>query len=145
MKKKTLAPMAAILLVIILACAYYLTPKTFGKNVDPSDVDHIQVFDGNTGQGFTIDDPEDIQYIVENIQSRPMKRAGISLGRLGYRFKISYMDEKEKTVVPAFILNGDSAIRKDPFFYTCDGGLCFDDLKNLESKYSADLPDSGSD
>ena len=36
-------------------------PKTFGKNVNPSDVDHINVFDGNTGVGFIIDSPEDIQ------------------------------------------------------------------------------------
>ena len=25
-------------------------------------------------------------------------------------------------------------IRKDPFFYKCDGGLCFDYIKEIESK-----------
>lgn len=44
-----------------------ITPKTFGKGVDPENVDHINVFDGNTGEGFTVDNAEDIKYIVENI------------------------------------------------------------------------------
>ena len=35
-------------------------PKKFGKNVNSSEVDHINVFDGNTGTGFTITDSEDI-------------------------------------------------------------------------------------
>ncbi|MGI6182167.1 MAG: hypothetical protein ACOYIE_08840, partial [Agathobaculum sp.] len=69
--------------------------------------------------------------------------AGISLGRLGYGFKITYLDKEEKPVVPMFMLNGDAAIRKDPFFYTCDGGLCFDVLKNLENEFSAGAAASG--
>ena len=61
--------------------SYYFMPKKFGKNVNPSEVDHINVFDGNTGTGFTITDSEDIEYIVANIQGISMKRDGISLGR----------------------------------------------------------------
>ena len=67
---------------------YYFMPKKFGKNVKPSEVDHINVFDGNTGTVFTITDSEDIEYIVANIQCMSMKRDGISLGRTGYSFKI---------------------------------------------------------
>ncbi len=52
-------------------------PKTFGKNVNPSELDHINVFDGNTETGFTITESEDIEYIVSNIQSISMKREGI--------------------------------------------------------------------
>ena len=78
MKKKVIIPVIAMLILISLAALFYFTPKTFGKNVNPSDVNHIEVFDGNTGVGFTIDNPEDIKYIIENIQSHQMKKDGIS-------------------------------------------------------------------
>lgn len=138
MKKNVFIPAGTILLVIVLMAVYYFTPKTFGTGVDPSDVDHINVFDGNTGVAFTIDDPGAIQYIVENIQSHPMKRGGFSFGYTGYRFKISYIGSNGTDVIPAFILNSDHSIRKDPFFYTCDGGLCFDYIIDLEQEGSAD-------
>lgn len=134
MKKKILIPAIVMLILIALAAAFYFTPKRFGKNVNPSDVDHINVFDGNTGVGFTIDDPEDIQYIVENIQNYQMKKDGVSLGKVGYNFKITYVDGNDKAIIPEIILNSDDTIRKDPFFYRCDGGLCFDYIKEIESR-----------
>ena len=93
MKKKIGIPIGVIAVLIILAVGYYFMPKTFGKNVNPSAVDHISVFDGNTGTGFTITNPEDIKYIVENIQSHPMKKDGISLDTMGYSFKIASVDK----------------------------------------------------
>lgn len=138
MKKKALIPAAVILLALVAAAGFYLTPKTFGENITPSEVDHINVFDGNTGVGFTIDNPDDIQYIVENIQSHPMKRDGVSLGYMGYGFQVSYLDENDQDVIPLFLLNSDDTIRKDPFFYRCDGGLCFEYLKTMEEVYSAE-------
>lgn len=134
MKKKIVVRISILLAVMFVAIVYYFTPKTFGKNVTTSSVDHINVFDGNTGVGFTIDDSEDIRYIVENIQSTPMRRGGVSLGRMGYRFSIEYVDKNEKAIIPVFFLNSDKAIRKDPFFYYCDGGLCIDYLMELESQ-----------
>ena len=72
MKKKLciLVILIAVLLVGTVGC--YFMPKKFGKNVYPSEVDHINVFDGNTGTGFTITDSEDIEYIVA---SSPAKRS----------------------------------------------------------------------
>lgn len=126
-----------IALVLILAVAgavYYMTPKTFGKGVDPAAVDHINVFDGNTGRGFTIDNPKDIEYIVSNVKGQKMKRDGISLGHMGYLFQVSYVDSKDKDIIPLFIINGDNTIRKDPFFYRCEGGLCTEYLEELEKE-----------
>ncbi len=134
-----------IIALIVFAAGYYFMPKTFGLNVNPSKVDHINVFDGNTGTGFTISDPEDIKYIVENIQSHPMKKDGIALGRMGYALKIRYIDENDKDVVPVFIMNSDNTIRKNPFFYVCDGGLCFDYIKNLEPDLSVEKSILGDD
>lgn len=120
MKKKIGISIVIIAVLIIVAVGYYFMPKTFGKNVNPSEVDHINVFDGNTGTGFTITNPEDIKYIVENIQRHPMK----------------------KDVIPVFTLNRDNTIRKDPFFYVCDGGLCFDYIKECEEVYKTNVTES---
>lgn len=136
MKKKTLILVIIVFALFLGTVGYYFTPKTFGKNVNLSEVDHINVFDGNTGIGFTITDSKDIEYIVTNIQSFSMKRDGISLGRMGYSFKISYVDSNDKDIIPVFILNSDDTIRKDPFFYRCDGGLCFDYLKACEARFT---------
>lgn len=125
--------------LIVLTSGYYVLPKTFGENINPSDVDHISVFAGNNGKNFTVTDPEEIRYIVENIQSHPVKKDGISYGRKGYCFRITCLDSNNNPVIPVFILNSDSVIRKDPFFYSCDGGLCFEYLKECEVKYTSDV------
>ena len=63
-----------------------------------------------------------------------MRRGGISLGRMGYKFSVVLIDENDKAIVPIFFINSDNTIRKDPFFYYCDGGLCVDYLTELENK-----------
>ncbi len=134
MKKKKLIPIMIAVVLIIAATIYCLVPKTFGKEINPEEVDHIDVFDGNTGAKFTVDDPDDIKYIVENIKSKTMKKAGISLGRMGYRFSVVYADSNGKAILPEFIINAEDTIRQDPFFYHCDGGLCFEYLAKLETE-----------
>lgn len=134
MKKKVVISVIAMLILISLAAIFYFAPKTFGKNVNPSDVNRIEIFDGNTGVSFTIDNPEEIKYIVENIQSNQMKKDGISFGRMGYGLKITCVNDNDKVIISEIILNSDDTIRKDPFFYKCDGGLCFDYIKGIESR-----------
>ena len=80
--------------------------------------------------------------IFQDNQLISMKRDGISLGRTGYSFKISYINSNDKDVIPVFILNSDNTICKDPFFYRCDGGLCFDYLKECEEKYRTNVTES---
>ena len=134
MKKKITIVVSIFLVLMIVSAAYYFTPKIFGKGVDPLNVDHINVFDGNTGVGFTVDNSKDIQYIVENIQSKLMRRGGVSLGRMGYKFSIEYVDKNDKAIIPIFFINSDNTIRKDPFFYHYDGGLCIEYVTELENK-----------
>ena len=43
---------------------------------------------------------------------------------------------KNKKIRLIIAINSSNTIRKDPFFYRCDGNLCFDYLKELEEKYS---------
>jgi len=134
MKKRVRILLFVMAALLLLSAYVYLTPKTFAEKVNPSDVDHINVFDGNTGLSFTITNPDKIQYIVDNLQSHPMRKNGCSLGYMGYTFQISLINDKDKDVIPLFFLNSEDTIRKDPFFYTCEGGLCFDYIKALETE-----------
>lgn len=126
--------MAALIVIVALFITWYFTPKTFLKNIESTDVKDISVFDGNTGKSFKINDPEEIAYIVENIQGIEMKRDNISVNYIGYSFRMSFYGENE-TALESFYMNSDDTIRSDPFFYHCDDGLCYDYLKELEGKY----------
>ena len=141
-RKKLITVLMVIAAVLLICVGLYMMPTSFGKGVDPKRVHHINVFDGQTGEDFTVDDPAQIRHIVENIQSIPMHRDGISMGRMGYGFQISYIDENGRDVVPLFFMNSDNTIRKDPFFYRCDGSLGFDYLKELEADILGSTSDS---
>lgn len=82
-----------------------------------------------------IRDADEIHYIVENIQNTKMKQDKLSLNYTGYSFRMKFCSETGKEFA-SFILNSENTIRKDPFFYRCDGGLCYDYLKELEEKQS---------
>lgn len=134
MKKKIVILFSILLVLIIISLAYYFTPKTFCKGINPADVDHINIFDGSTGTGFTVENADDIKYILENIQSKSMRIRGVSIGRMGYKFSVMFVDKNDNAVISQFIINSDDTIRKDPFFYSCDGGLCIEYLNELENK-----------
>ena len=136
MKNKKFRLIIAITFVFVAALAiWYFMPTAFLSKVNPSDIKSISVFDGNTGESFDFSDTDEIRYVVENIQSTIMKKDTLSMGYTGYSFRISFFDENEKEM-ESFIINSSNTIRKDPFFYRCDGNLCFDYLKELEEKYS---------
>ena len=136
MKNKKFLLIIAITFVFVAALAiWYFMPTAFLSKVNPSDIKSISVFDGNTGESFDFSDTDEIRYVVENIQSTIMKKDTLSMGYTGYSFRISFFDENEKEM-ESFIINSSNTIRKDPFFYRCDGDLCFDYLKELEEKYS---------
>ena len=127
--------MVIVIAAIAISVVWYFSPRIFLSGIEPSDVKSISVFDGNTGKGFDISDTDEIRYIVENIQGCKMERDKVSIGYSGYRFCMCFCDEAEKEM-ESFTINSDNTIRKDPFFYRCDSGLCFDYLKELEEKYS---------
>lgn len=138
MKRKQIILISLVGLIIVAAIfggVWYSTPKTFLNGLDASDVLSISVFDGNTGKGFTIEVPEEIEQITGNIQGIEMKRDNVSVGYIGYSFSMCFMGKNEK-LIDSFFINGPDCIRDDPFFYRCDGGLCFDYLKELEDIYA---------
>ncbi|MBO5282042.1 MAG: hypothetical protein J6B43_02780 [Lachnospiraceae bacterium] len=134
-QKALISILAAVVIVIGILSVWYFFPKTFLDGIEAGDVKSISVFDGNTGKSFHIDAPEEIQYIVENIQGIEMERDNISVNYSGYSFRMSFYGENAK-VLDRFIINSADTIRCDPFFYRCDGGLCYDYLRELENKYA---------
>lgn len=134
-KQKIALTICAIAVAIIaILAAWYFSPRTFLKGVEPSDVASINVFDGSTGESFTIEDAEEIKYIVENIQGIEMKRANLSVNYSGFSFRMNFQGSSGE-VIDSFVVNSVDTICDHPFFYRCDGGLCFDYLTELEEKY----------
>ncbi|MBO4929161.1 MAG: hypothetical protein J6D61_01840 [Clostridia bacterium] len=128
--------------LLLIGIAYYYAPVTFLKGVEPEDIACITIFDGNTGEVSDITGAKDIAYITENIQSIPVRRTGISILEMGYRFRMTFTDEKGG-VVEELTVNSEDTIRKDPFFLTTEeGGLCFDyiwDLMDAEHDFIGDF------
>lgn len=136
MKKKYLlyGIAAVVVITVIIVCIWYFSPKTFLKNVDANNVSVITVFNGSTGKNFTIENTDEIRYIVENVQGIGMKRDNMSSNYDGFSYSLSFKDADGKTI-DSFIVNSADTIRDDPFFYRCEGGLCFEYLKSLEEYY----------
>lgn len=128
--------------LLLILVAYYYAPVTFLKGVDPADIDCITIFDGNTGSISEVTKDKDVAHIVENLQSVPVRRTGISILEPGYRFRMTFTDDKG-TVVEELIVNSEDTIRQDPFFLTTEeGGLCFDyiwDLMDAEHDFIGDF------
>lgn len=136
MKKscKALISLIIIFAVCVAAAAlWYNTPKVFLKGVSPSEVSKITVFDGTNGRGFSVKESEDKEKIVTAVQSVKMKRNGISTGYSGFALRLAFVDENGN-IIDNFILNSDTVIRDDPFFYEGNGSLGFDYIKELELK-----------
>ncbi len=124
----------AILLVMVVIIGYiwWSLPIHFLDNVNANDVLSIEVFNGNSGENFTIENINDISHIVSNIQSLTMKREKISVGYMGTLYSLTFYDFNGK-IIDQFIVNGYSTIRKDPFFYkNTTSKLCVDYLNDLE-------------
>ena len=135
-KQVVLTSFAVLIIVVaVIFGVWYSIPKSFLNGLDVSEVASISAFDGNTGKGFIIEDFREIKQIIENIQESEMKRDNISIGYSGYGFRMRFMGKNEK-VIDSFIINSPYTIRDDPFFYQCDGSLCFDYLKELEDIYA---------
>lgn len=132
MKKKSFVLLSITTIIILILISLFL-PKSFGDNIKIEDINHIYVFDGNNGKDFTINNRNDVEYIVNNIKNNKVKIDSLSLGYMGYGLKIKYMDNNNKTLL-SFILNSKDTIRKDPFFYKSNDELCFEYIKKLESE-----------
>lgn len=103
-------------------------------NLKADNVGNIVIFDGNSGTSISITEKEDIQYIIENLNSVRLERSGIAVGNMGYRFRMTlYLSNGEKAKGwNDFIINSSDSIRKDPFFYQAiEGQIDYEYLEDL--------------
>ena len=126
------------MIMFFILTGIWLTPTYFGKGVDPKEVDHIIVFDGSHAEGFTIDKPDDIKWVVEAVQNMQLKKKGISFGRSGYVLSIGYVDDCDNPVIPIFFIISENCIQRTPFLYTCESKACIEHLMSLEKQYVED-------
>ena len=116
MNKKVSIVMGIATMLIIVCFIVWISPRNFLKGIKAENIAMISVRDGSTGNIFEIINQEDIQFIVERIQSQSFKKDRVSLFLMGTLYTMSFFDSNNN-LVAEFILNADDTIRKDPFFY----------------------------
>lgn len=134
MKKKYFEIGISVVIIALVVALYIFFPKEFLSEIDSQQVEYIQIFDGNSGQSYEIRDVEQVKLIVKDFKSKKARKDGISVWKMGYKYKISFMD-KQNVILEEFILNQDGRIRKDPFFYKAtEGSFCYEYLNKCISK-----------
>lgn len=130
--KKRYFVAAALIASIAAAVIWRNMPVQFLRGVLPERIAAVEVFNGSTGRGFTVDNEEDIYYILKNIQTKQLKRRSVSVGYMGYLYRLKFVDKNGKNI-EEFIVNSENTIRKDPYFYETED-LCVEYLKLLEER-----------
>lgn len=117
--KKKISAIILILAVIVSVCTICYQMPVDMMNLDAEEVCEIRIFNGNNGQEIQITDRQAITHIIENLGGVQLKRSGLSLGYMGYSFRITiYLSNGKKARGwNEFVLNSSDSIRKDPFFY----------------------------
>lgn len=136
MRRKCLLIIILCVLLGVLLTGYiwWYMPTYFLNDVAPGDVARIAVFNGTTGQSFTIEDSEDIDYIVTKIADVRMRKEEYCHVD-GFVYSISFYDTDGERI-DGFVLNGntirDGAIRYEMVYETDEDPLCFEYIKALE-------------
>lgn len=133
MKKKIFILLSAVIIFLIGIAVWYSVPINL-MNLDYNEVKEIAVFNGNSGNTTHITDKGQIQYIVDNLNDVEVKRSKLSIGYIGYSFKLTiYLsDGSEADGWNNFIINSGDTIRKDPFFYSViKGKIDYSYIENI--------------
>lgn len=133
MKKKLIILLSVVAVFLAGIIAWYNAPIDL-MDLDPDEVMEIVVFNGNDGNTTHITDKEQLQHIVENLNTVEVKKSKPALGYCGYSFQITiYLsDGNEADDWNNFIINSDDTIRKDPFFYSViKGNIDYDYIENV--------------
>ena len=136
MRKRLIIIILCILLAVMLTgYIWWYMPTAFLSDVLPAEVARIEVFNGTTGRKFTIDEREDITYIVGKIADVKMRKAEYSHVD-GFIYSISFYNATDERI-DGFILNGDAirdgAIRYEMVYENEEDPLCFEYIKAIEA------------
>lgn len=113
-----------ILLVSLLVCLLlalgFLTDPGLSFQADATKVESISVFSGNSGRALEITDQEGIGIIVDYVNHLRLKRGKWSFGYMGYGYRVTIHIGKKRSI--DFMINASELLRKDPYFYSIEGG-----------------------
>lgn len=130
-KAKYIVPIIGVVMIGIGLWSWQ-KPIKFLEHIDENKISRIEVFNGHTGNSFMIEHKDDIAFILSNIQNAKLERDTMSLGYMGYRYRLEFYNLAGRKI-EELIINSEDAIRKDPFFYKdLNRGLCVEYLELIE-------------
>lgn len=133
MKKRIIALVSVVIILLAGFAVWYHASIDF-ISLEPDEVLEIVVFNGNTGNTTHITDEEQISHMIENLNEIELKRDKLSVGYSGYSYKMTIylQDGNEADGWNNFVINSESTIRKDPFFYTVsEGKIDYDYIESI--------------
>lgn len=132
-KKIKIAVGGIALLFIVCGFVWWVLPVRFFGEVEPEEVAAIAVFNGNNGDEFEIASPDDISCIVSSIKQISFRKHSFMSGA-DYYYILTFLD-KNGEEIDAFGLQNGNFLRRDDFFYLCNGELdaTAKYLENLEA------------
>lgn len=102
-----------ILTAIIIASADIYNarhPLTLRYDFTPEDVVRIEIFDGSTGNRYTITDEEAVSYIARDIQSKTYTRGENVKGHAGFVYSTTFYDKSDTVLWCATINSADTLV-----------------------------------
>ena len=137
MRHKRLPFLFFFIAIILVGVIWFPIPVDL-MEADPTQISVIEIFNGHTGESVQITDTEAITHIIENLNSVTLKRRGISFGYTGYHYRITITLSSGAAAGhwKTFYINSESAVRKDPFFYSATEDALID-VAYLESCFAA--------
>lgn len=145
---RVLGIVGGMIAAAVIVCAVIVTAATDGFNPvkfaeQPEKIAAVNVFNGNTGRRYTINNYEMIHYIAENLNNAAFEPKGLSVGYIGTAFNLEFVGADGK-IIDKVIVNSGNTLRKDPFFYTDkNSSLCFDYLFEYEYMLDFTIPKDG--
>ncbi|WKA54629.1 hypothetical protein [Planococcus shixiaomingii] len=114
-KKRILVGMlTAVIIIVLLYTATYIPKKMI--TIEPAEVSKIEVFDGNSGTLINLTEKDQIKHIISNLNETTFKKKGLSIGYMGYNYRLTIYDADEEEY-KELIINSSDTIRYNGFFY----------------------------
>lgn len=133
MKKKILITIVILFVLMIAGVIWYKMPVDF-VDVSSDEVLEIVIFNGSSGEELHITERDEVEHIIESLNTVKMQRRGVSSFHKGYSFRttIYLTNGEEADGWNNFIINANDTIRKDPFFYeVIEGNTDYDYIQGL--------------
>jgi hypothetical protein len=112
--KKAVSIFSVLILLIVLYGLTYLPRNMI--SIDPDKVSTITIFNGGTGKSIEITSDPELAYIMNNLNDVTFQKGKLSLGYMGFSFRLTINNGKGK-MIKELIVNSEDTIRYKGFFY----------------------------